>query len=151
MLINAAEESYQRGVKELNQGRNREAMAFFSGAIEIEKRIGSQNPQARYLSYYGLCLSLNGGSPHEAVRACRTAAKMEGYRSDVCWNLGRVLLRAERRREAHEAFRWGLKMQPDHQGIIKDLKRMGLRRKRALPFLGRKNPVNVLLGRLRKM
>ena len=149
MLVRPAEESFQRGQESLELGHHREALAYFNGAIEIEKQLGQvKQPQARYLSYYGLCLSLTGTGSHEAVRFCRVAAEMEGYRSDVCWNLGRVLLAAGRRREAHEALRWGLRLQPDHRGIRHDLIRMGARRQPMLPFLRRTNPLNRFLGRL---
>ena len=59
------------------------------------------------------------------------------------------LLLANRRREAYAAFVKGLRLQNDHRGIIQDLKHMGVRRRRILPFLTRDNPVNVFLGRLR--
>jgi tetratricopeptide (TPR) repeat protein len=149
MLVHPAEESFQSGLESLELGRHREALAYFNGAIEIEKRLGqASQPQARYLSYYGLCLSLTGAGSHEAVRFCRIAAETEGYRTDVCWNLGRVLLAAGRRREAHQALRWGLRLQPDHKGIRHDLRRMGSRRPPVLPFLRRTNPINRFLGRL---
>jgi len=149
MLVHPAEQSYQTGIDTLMRGKPREALAFFSGAIEIEKRISNDGPQARYLSYYGLCLGLTGGAIHEAVRCCRMSAKLEGYRPDVCWNLGRVLMMANQRREAYQALQWGLRMQPNHEGILRELKRMGRRRRPVLPFLSRTSVLNVFLGRLR--
>ena len=148
MLTQAAEQSFQQGVSALTDGRRREALAYFNGAIEIERRVTGSRTQARYLSYYGLSLALNSGNLHESVRCCRAAAKLERYRPDLCWNLGRVLLMANRRREAHRAFKWGLRMQPDHEGIRTDLQRMGNRRRPILPFLHRANSINVFLGRI---
>jgi len=148
MLVHPAEESFQQGLELLQSGSNREALAYFNGAIEIEKRIGRvERPQARYLSYYGLCLSLTSSGKHESVRCCRLAADMEGYRPEVHWNLGRVLLASNRRREAHQALRWGLQLQPGHKGIHRTLKQMGVRRRPALRFLSRTNPLNVFFGR----
>jgi len=149
MLVHSAEQSYQQGMELLSQGRQREARAFFGGALEIESRMGVDSRQARYLSHYGLCLSLANGGSHEAIRCCRMAAKLEGYRPEICWNLGRVLLAANRRREAHRALQWGLRMQPSHVGILKDLRRMGRRRRPPLPFLSRGHKINVWLGRIR--
>ena len=150
MLIHSAEQSFQKGLDALAANKHREALAFFSGAIEIERREGGPRPpQARYVSYYGLCLASTRGNLHEAVRCCRTAVRLEGYRPDLCWNLGRVLLAAERRREAHRVLQRGLRLQPDHQGIRRDLERMGLRKKPVIPFLPRTNKLNVLLGRMR--
>ena len=148
MLVHPAEQSYQKGLEELNRGHYREAQAFFGGAIEIEKRLNGESPQARYLSFYGLTLGLNGGDLHESVRCCRAASKLEGYRPEICLNLGRVLLKAGRMREAHQALRWGLRMQPRHRDILRELKRMGVRRRPLLPFLSRANALNVFLGRM---
>jgi predicted Zn-dependent protease len=149
MLNQVAEQSFQQGMEHLAERRHREALAFFRGALEIERRNGTRRPQARYLSFYGLALALTNGGLHEAVRACRKAARQEGYRPEVCWNLGRVLLLANKRREAHRALTWGLRMQPDHPGLRGEMERMGYRRRPVLPFLSRRNALNVLLGRLR--
>ena len=149
MLVHPAEESFQRGLELLDDGSIKEALAFFNGAIEIEKRLARvERPQARYLSYYGLCLALTNTGRHEAVRCCRAAAEVEGYRPEVCWNLGRVLLEAGRRREAHRALNLGLRIQSGHKGLQQTLKRMGIRRRPVLRFLDRRNPLNVFLGKL---
>ncbi len=149
MLVHAAEQSFQEGVKHLRQRQFKEALAYFRGAIEIEKRMGGGKPQARYVSYFGLCLGLTNGGMHEAVNLCRRAATLEGYRPEISYNLGRVLLIAGKRREAYKALREGLRMQPNHPGILRELKRMGVRRRPVLPFLPRTNALNVWLGRLR--
>ena len=149
MLVHEAESSYQKGCERFEDGHIKEALAFFSGAIEIERRLGGAHPQGRYLSYYGLCLGLTDGSLHEAVNCCRLAAKQEGYDPDVCCNLGRTLLLAGRRREAFRALRWGLRMEPTNRRIQRELKRMGLRKKPVLRFLSRTSAINVFLGRMR--
>ena len=149
MLVHAAEQSFQKGMELLTIGRHREALAFFRGAIEIEKRTGGGPYQARYLSFFGLSVGLTDGGLHEAVRCCRQAAKQEGYRPEVCLNLGRVLLMADRRREAYRSLRAGLRMQPANREIHRELRRMGRRRRPVVPFLGRQSPLNVFLGRLR--
>ena len=149
MLVHPAEQSFQKGQELLSQGQPKEALAYFSGAVEIEKRISDEVTQARYLSYYGLCVSLTGGSRHEALRSCRMAAKLEGFRPEICWNLGRVLLDAGKRREAYQALHWGLRMEPKHKGIKQELSRMGVCRQPVLPFLSRVNKLNVFLGRFR--
>jgi hypothetical protein len=60
-----------------------------------------------------------------------------------------VLIYAGRRKDAHQAFMRGLSIQADHQGIIRALKDMGVRRRPVIPFLSRDNPLNVYLGRVR--
>ena len=148
MLIQFAEESYRKGLAVLSCGRRKDATALFEAAIEIERRRGTDRPQPRYLSYYGLCLAIWRNEIHEGLRYCREATTLESFNADIRCNLGRVLLRAGRRREAHKSFVRGLKLEPGHSTIVSVLKTMGIRRRPVLPFLARANPINVLLGRL---
>jgi tetratricopeptide (TPR) repeat protein len=134
----------------VHAGGYRDALGFFSGAIEIDraaKRGGLVEP--RYLSYYGLCLGLARANKHEALENCRAAIRREPYDPDFWGNLGRVALIVGRRGEAYEAFRRGLKVEPGHRTILQNLKRMGVRRPPVLTFLSRGNPINVSLGRAR--
>ncbi len=147
MLIRTAEETFKRGLEALDEGRRREALAYFEAALEIEKRRGGAGHQPRYLSYYGLCLGIEGGRLQEGIRLCREATAFEFYNPDLYLNLGRVLLAAGRRREAYDALARGYSLQPGHAGVRRELEGMGRRRRPLLPFLGRTNPLNVLLGR----
>jgi len=149
MLVQFAEESFQRGMAALEAGRGREALAFFESAIELERKMGDGPPQARYLSQYGFCLGTVMQRRHEGVRFCREAAGLERYNPDVYCNLGRVLAFSGRRKDAHNAFIQGLRIQSDHQGIIRALKEMGVRRRPVIPFLSRDNPLNIYFGRMR--
>jgi hypothetical protein len=149
MLVRVAEESFEKGMEAMDKGQRNEALAFFEAAIALEKKFGTGHPQPRYLSQYGVCLGLLGRRKYEGVRFCREAVAKEGYNPDLLWNLGRALLAANRRGEAHAALTKGLRLQRDHRGIIFELKNMGVRRRPFLPFLGRDNPLNVLIGRLR--
>lgn len=149
MLVRTAEESFEKGMRALEDDRWREALAFFEAAIELERRSRVAQPQARYLSYYGLCLGVAGKKRRQAVEFCRKAVDLEEYNPDMHWNLGRVLLAAERRREAHQALRAGLCREPNHAGLRRELRRMGLRKRPVVGFLSRGNPVNVMLGKMR--
>ncbi len=151
MLIRQAEESFRRGMEALGRGSNVEALALFEAALEIERRCGAGKPQPRYLSYYGLCLGLAANRVREGIEYCREAKGVEFYNADLCWNLGRLLLAAGRRKEAWEAFEEGLARQPVHLGIRREMERMGTRRSPVVPFLSRGNPVNVLLGKLSRV
>ena len=108
MLIQSAEQSYARGLEALSAGRGKEAMARFEAAIRLATRGRGSRPQARYLSYYGLCLALVRNENREGTRFCREAVTLEGYNPDIRCNLGRVLLLAGRRAEAHRCFVHGL-------------------------------------------
>ncbi len=148
MLVRPAENSFRSGMEALSSGQTREALVYFEAAVELERRFGAARPQARYLSYYGLCLGIESGRLREGVAFCREATTIESFNADLWWNLGRVLLAADRRREAHQAFRKGLRQQSGHPGILREMERMGIRRQPAIPFLSRANFLNVILGRL---
>jgi tetratricopeptide (TPR) repeat protein len=148
MLVQAAETRFQRGLQALGDGRNLEALALFEAALELERRLGSRAPQARYLSYYGLCLAQDGSQLREGAEFCRQAIALEFFNADLFWNYGRVLLVADRRKEAFAAFVKGLSVQKNHQEILRELAKMGWRKPPVLPFLPRGNALNVALGRL---
>jgi tetratricopeptide (TPR) repeat protein len=149
MLVQAAEDSFRQGMMAYEEGRGREAMAFFEAAIKLEKRFGVDRPQARYLSHYGLCLGTVMERRHEGVRYCKEAAEIENYNADIQCNLGRVLLSAGLRKDAYRAFIRGLRADPGHGGIVRELKAMGMRRRPVLPFLSRDNRLNIILGKMR--
>ncbi len=148
MLIRPAEESFRKGLEALAAGRRIEALARFEAAVVLERRRGAIRPQARYLSYFGLCVAFQPHRQEDAVRLCREALALEFYNPDLCWNLGRVLLVAGKRREAHAVLQKGLALSPRHPGILREIDRMGRRRRPVLLFLSRGNPINVLLGKL---
>lgn len=148
MLVRPAEESYQKGLAALAQGRRLEALALFEAAMALDKAYGAKAPQPRYVSFYGLCLALEARRMSEAAALCREALGAEFYNADLHWNLGRVLLAAGRRREAHDVLVQGLGWERGHSGIVRELRSMGRRRRPVIPFLARRNPINVLLGRM---
>jgi tetratricopeptide (TPR) repeat protein len=148
MLVRPAEDSFVRGIEALQRGRGIEALALFEAAVVIERRQRVATPQARYLSFYGLCLGLEARRVAEGIRLCREALEMEFFNADLCWNLGRLLVAAGERGEAYLAFEKGLGLQSGHPGILRELRRLGKRRRPKVVFLARSNPVNVILGRL---
>jgi tetratricopeptide (TPR) repeat protein len=148
MLVQAAETRFQRGLLALRDGRSLEALALFEAALELERRLGARTPQARYLSYYGLSLAREGSQPREGAEYCRQAIALEFFNADLFWNYGSVLLLSARRKEAFAAFVGGLSVQKNHQEILRELGRMGWRKRPVLAFLPRGNPINVTLGKM---
>jgi len=147
MLIPTAEEAFRRGKAALSLNRRTEALALFEAAIELERRHGAGAIQARYLSYYGVCLALSTARIREGIGFCRKAVLQEGYNADLHWNLARGYLAAERRREAYDSLITGLRLDSQHRGLRSELRRMGRRRRPVLPFLSREHPLNVFLGK----
>lgn len=148
MLCRPAENCFARGLAALREGRIVEALAMFESAITVERQHGWSPPQPRYLSYYGVCIAEQTGRFHEGIRVCREALDREFYNPDLYWNLGRLLLRGGRRREAWAVLQRGRRIHPSHPGIRAELTRMGARRRPVIPFLDRANLINVTLGRL---
>jgi len=150
MILQRAEECFRQGKAQLEAGNAARALTHFKAAIDIERsEAGEDGGQARYLSYYGLCLALSRRRFTEAVHYCRQAARRESYRAEIWWNLGLVNYAFGRRGAAWEAWQNGLQVQPGHPGILRDLARMGRRRDPVLSVVSRSHPLNVMLGRLR--
>ncbi len=150
MFVQEAENRFQTGLQHLARGRARDALPFIGAAVEVQQeRSTGDHGQAIYLSYQGLCLCLTRTDVRGGLHQCRRAAKLDPISLEIWWNLGRVALMAGRRGEAYRAFREGLRICPGHPSLSRCLLRMGRRRPPVLSFLGRRHPVNVLLGRLR--
>ena len=88
-------------------------------AAELERQHGAPRPQARYLSWYGLALALEGGRLREGVEFCRQAVPLEFYNPELYLNLGRVLIVAGRKREAYDALRKGIALQPSVRPVLR--------------------------------
>ncbi|MDF1552971.1 MAG: tetratricopeptide repeat protein [Deferrisomatales bacterium] len=141
--LESAEEFYRAGVILMRRGRGQEALRALRKARELDPR------ETRYLSQYGLCLATVGGKHREGVQLCQAAAEEEFYRPELYCNLGLALLAGGRVREAQAAFREGLSLDPRDRTIIRELERMGVRRRPLFPFLDRRNPLNRWPGIMR--
>lgn len=123
-----------------------------------------QHPGDPFLmSYYG-CLEAVVNKNHEVgIETCTKAIEAlkgrlpfgeEFYYPSFYLNLGRAYLAADRKKEAIEAFMVGLRADPDSSDILWEMKKLGVRRQPAMPFLRRSNPINkyigILLHRLKK-
>ena len=77
MLVQAAETRFQRGLQALQDGRTLEALALFEASLELERRLGARAPQARYLSFYGLCLAQEEARRRDGAEFCRQAIALD--------------------------------------------------------------------------
>lgn len=101
-------------------------------------------------SYYGLALAMGGADLKEAVRRCKRALEGAFYQPDYYHNLGRVYQKAKDKKSAVQAFLVGLELDRGHPGILKEMKRMGIRRRPVLRVLPRNHFLNKYLGRIRR-
>lgn len=110
------------------------------------------------LSYYGMLQALVDRKFYSGIAACTRA--FVGFRSAdrrnaeqiyplFYLNLGRACLAAGKKKEAVENFNKGLKHDPYHAELRKEMQRLGVRKKPVVPYLSRSNPLNRLLGILR--
>lgn len=132
----SAEDFYRAGIILLRRKREKEALAAFEHACKREP------DDSLYRSYYGLCLAITRRRSAEGVQLCAQAAEEEFFRPEVHLNLGKALLATGRREEAERAFREGLSLDEDNREIIRELEKMGVRKRPLLPFLPRRNPLN---------
>ena len=63
-------------------------------------------------------------------------------------NLGRACLKANKKKAAMEAFKNGLKTDPENRDLLWEIKKMGTRKNPPLPFLTRGNPINQYIGKM---
>jgi hypothetical protein len=114
-----------------------------------EGRQGAAELPGLVYSYLGYGIARYQRRVKDGLKLCEHAVKIQYYEPDNHLNLARVQLILEDRKGAVSSIARGLKLDPNHRGL-KDLRvEIGVRRRPVLPFLSRRNPLNVLLGRLR--
>lgn len=101
------------------------------------------------LSYFGLCLALVQKRYKPAIDLCKRARDLEFYNGDHYVNLTRVYVAAGNRKKAIDTAEAGLKVAPEHEGLLEVREQLGVRARPSLPILDRTNPINVSLGRAR--
>ena len=101
------------------------------------------------LSYFGLCLALVKKEYKVALELCKRAVDLEFYNGDHYANLSRVYAAAGNRKKAVETADSGLRLQPENDMLRAARRALGVRSRPAVPFLDRKNPINVSIGQTR--
>jgi tetratricopeptide (TPR) repeat protein len=110
---------------------------------------GSANISSLVYSYLGLGIAQHRSEMKEGLRLCQHAIKLEFFQPENYFNLARVHLIAQQRKDAVAAVRRGLGIDPDHEGLKRLQVRLGIRRQQVLPFLARGHFLNQFLGRMR--
>lgn len=126
------------------------ALTLFLDLYGSDEAPTLQNAKAATgLSYFGLCLALVQRKFKPAIDLCRRAVDLEFYNGDHYANLARVYIAAGHRKKAIETLDAGLKLVPEHDGLLEVRASMGIRARPAVPFLDRSHPINVTLGQAR--
>ncbi len=147
MRSEPSEKSFEKGLEAVERREFVEALVYFEASMQLVQRT-SAAPPMKYLSYYGLCLAMANGRLSEAMEICEQAVEAEFYNPDLYLNLGKVYLKAGDRSRAFGTLVRGFQLNPRHPGLVRAIRRLGLRRRPTVRFLARNHLVNRLLGRL---
>ncbi len=127
-------------------------------ALELLKESLEQYPDDPFLlSYYGCLEAIVNKNYRFGIDTCNRAIEAlkrnvpigERFLYPVFYlNLGRAYLATGKKKNAIEAFNTGLLMNREDSELVAELKRLGIRKKPAVPFLSRSNPINKYIGTL---
>lgn len=116
--------------------------------VAKEKHPDTKLPGLFY-SYLGYGIALCEQRVREGLELCEKAVKAGFYEPENFLNISRIHLLRKNRRAAVKWLHKGLKVDPNHKGLICLQNEMGFRRRPMLPFLSRDNAINIMLGKAR--
>jgi tetratricopeptide (TPR) repeat protein len=143
---------YLNEIKNLLQKKDhRAALELLSIALE-------QYPEDPFLmSYYGCLQAIINRDYAHGIEICKEAIRIYDERASIgkdifyptfYLNLGRAYLAARRRKEAVQSLQKGLAYDRENKDVLWEMKKLGVRRAPAVPYLERSNPVNKYIGML---
>jgi hypothetical protein len=130
----------------LRRFRERDLEGAHAAFERAHRRAGSD---ARAMSWYGVTLVLVERNSNLGVLYCDQALRAEGPTPELLLNQARVALALGQRERAVRSIARGIEIWPDHEGLQLAKEAMGWRRQPVVTFLGRTNPLNHWLGKLR--
>lgn len=101
------------------------------------------------LSHYGLCVAVVEKQTRKGVELCQAAISAQFYQTVHYANLVKLYLERDDRRNAVKTLQLGLRRMPGDARLHELRRTMGYRRSPVIPFLGRDNIINVILGKFR--
>ncbi len=116
--------------------------------VAREKHPDTKLPGLFY-SYLGYGIALCEHRVREGLELCEQAVKSEFYEPENFLNLSRAHLLRKNRRAAVKWLVKGLKVDPNHEGLMTLQHDIGYRRPPIIPFLPRNSVFNIMLGRAR--
>ena len=127
-------------------------------ALELLAGVLKQYPDEPYiLSYYGCLDAILNKNCQEGIRSCLRSIELLGEKVPfgqelfypiLYLNLGRAYLSAQKKKQALQAFQKGLGYDAENKELLKEIKKLGIRRKPAVPYLSRANPINKYIGKM---
>jgi hypothetical protein len=118
-------------------------------AAVLDQRTPMDDVPGIVYSYLGYGVARYQNKIREGLKLCEHSLKIQYYEAKNHWNLARVQALSGERQAAHATIERGLKLDPEHAGLLASQKELGVRKKPIVWFLSRDNPINVMLGRLR--
>ena len=138
----------EKGIALLTENKPEEAIPCFEAMLEG----GCQHPLA--MSCLGLAMARAGKDLAAAAEFSLKAIEKKPYTGEYYRSLAEVYLISGKRKEAVECINKGLKYDSDNKGLYEEMKKYGIRKKPALPFLPRSSFINknigILLSKLRR-
>ena len=138
------------GTLALEEGIRRFAAQDLEGAhAQFERAHRRAGNDPRTMSWYGVTLVLVERNSNLGVLYCDQALRIAGASPEMLLNQARAYLALHQRERAYRAVHRGITQWPDHPALRLAQDAMGWRRRPVVPCLGRANPMNRWLGKLR--
>lgn len=139
----------ERGLDLCRFGAFKEGLAELASLGDLTR---VKDVPSAYFSYLGYALAKQRNQIPQGIKLCRHAIKLEFFQTENYVNLARTCMLSEKfRREACEAVREGLRIDPEHPELLELQRQLGSRKPPVIGFLGRNNPLNRLLGSVRHL
>ena len=134
----------------------RNAVADYSGgrreqaAVKFFRLVKDGSNEPRHLSFCGLLMATVKGQVQDGIKLCERAVDLGFSDPLVHLNLARLHYTVGRRTNAVKVLRNGLRCNPDHPGMLREIQRLSPRSKPPLGFLDRDHALNKYLGARRR-
>lgn len=137
------EKNWNAALKALRESEKRFLERSAGSAEQADSPVPPQ-----VLSALGLCIALAENRIQDGVQYCQRAINDEAHEAQFYYHLGIVYLKAPNKKKALSSFYHGLKVNPGHARIKKQLHEMGVRKGPVLSFLPRNHFLNKFIGQM---
>jgi len=127
------------GIKEAKRGNTKLGIELLKNFIN-----SGDFPEAK--AWFGYCIAYEKKDLSLGIDLCKDALNNNSQLSDGYLALARIYLLRGQRKLAIDTLQQGIRTQPNEE-ISTLLRTLGIRKKPIIPFLNRRNFINVCLGR----